>query len=125
MSVEKRALESMVEKVNNATDEKQAIIYMVEEDKKIKEKLKEREEKARETEEEIKEFDFNPNDIETIVFRERRKENNIRKDTKNTFREDIKVTKDQIRNNLTNERRKETRRKNINSILNDNIEQEK
>ena len=76
MSVEKSSLEYMTEKTNKAVDTRQAIIYMVETDEKIQKKLKELEkntwkESLKQTTEK---FNFNPNDIEPIILKNKDRE---------------------------------------------------
>lgn len=76
MSIARSSLEYMTEKTNKAVDTRQAIIYMVETDEKIQKKLKEIE---KNTWKEIlkqtpEKFNFNPNDIEPIILKNKDRE---------------------------------------------------
>lgn len=76
MSVGKPSLDYMKDKINKAQDEKQAIIYMVETDEKIQRKIKEIEKNAwKETlKQKPEKFNFNPKEIESIIFKNKDKE---------------------------------------------------
>ena len=71
MSGEKRSIEYLASKVNSAVDDKQAVIYMVEADEKIHQKIKSIEKNAwKETlKSDVLKIDFNPKEIEPIIIK--------------------------------------------------------
>lgn len=97
MSIEKRALEYMTERTNSAKDEKQAIIYMVETDEKIKNKLKELENNAWKEvlNKKPEEIHFNPDEIETIVFR-KNSDNSDKIVENNDFKDRLRVKEENL-----------------------------
>lgn len=73
MSVGKRTIEYLAEKINIADDEKQAIIYMVEANDLIEKKLKNKEKNAwkESLKQEVPKIEFDPTEIEPIILKKK------------------------------------------------------